>query len=86
MDRVDIIKAVAAATLVATSALHAQAQVKAPPLPAGSEMAQVQGGMNPEEIKREKRAHHHKGHVKKDVTRDDSDNGNGKDKDKGNKK
>ena len=78
MKRLASVPAFAIATLLATAGMQAQAVVKAPPLPAGSEVAQVQGGMNPEEMKREKRAHHHKGHVKKDVTKDDSGPGNGK--------
>ena len=57
----------------------AQAKVQPPPLPPGSSMVRVQGGMNDDEIKREKRAHHHKGHNRKDNTKDDSeDDGKGK--------
>ncbi len=70
--------------LVALATL-AQAKVQPPPLPPGSSMVRVQGGMNDDEVKREKRAHHHKGHFKKDINRDDSEPGNGKDKDKNDK-
>ena len=51
----------------------AQAKVQPPPLPPGSSMVRVQGGMNDDEVKREKRAHHHKGHFKKDIDKDDSE-------------
>lgn len=65
--------AISLACLLATAGMQAQAQaVKPPPLPPGSSMVRVQGGMDENEVKREKRAHHHKGHVKKDHTRDDS--------------
>lgn len=83
MKRRASVPAFAIATLLATAGMQAQAAVKAPPLPAGSEVAQVQGGMNPEEMKREKRAHHHKGHVKKDFTKDDSGPGKAKDGENG---
>lgn len=43
-----------------------------PPLPTGSHMVRQHAGVNPDEVKRNKRAHHHKGHNKKDVTRDDT--------------
>ena len=77
----------ALACCLAAMATLAQAKVQPPPLPPGSSMVRVQGGMNEDEVKREKRAHHHKGHFKKDLTRDDSEPGNGKDKnDKGSKK
>lgn len=76
-----------ACSLVAFATL-AQAKVQPPPLPPGSSMVRVQGGMNDDEVKREKRAHHHKGHVRKDINRDDSQpgNGNGNKNDKGSKK
>ena len=52
-----------------------------PPLPPGSAVVKVEPGMDKEERKREDRAHHHKGHFKKDITRDDSENiGSGTDK------
>lgn len=69
----------AAAVTLASLQVHA-APVKAPPLPPGSSQVRIHGGMNPDEVKREARAHHHKGHVKKDIAKDDSvagNNGNG---------
>lgn len=73
--------AVTVALFFAATATQVVAQqVKAPPLPPGSALIKVQGGMNPDEIQREARAHHHKGHVKKDLNKDDSlpgTNGNG---------
>ena len=72
--------------LVAFSTL-AQAKVQPPPLPPGSSMVRVQGGLNNDEVKRQERAHHHKGHHRKNLDHDDSLPGNGKDKnDKGSKK
>ncbi|MBC5765139.1 hypothetical protein [Ramlibacter albus] len=62
------------AALLPTAAALAQ-PVKAPPLPPGSNLVRIEPGLNPEEKKRHVRAHHHKGHVKKDMTRDDSDKG-----------
>jgi hypothetical protein len=65
------------------------ADVKPPPPTPGTNMVRIQGGMNPEEVKREVRAHHQKGHVRKDFTRDDSRggdanrNGNGQQKNRG---
>lgn len=70
--------------LVALAPL-AQAKVKPPPLPPGSSMVRVQAGLNDDEVKRQQRAHHHKGHFKKDLTRDDSQPGNDKN-DKGSRK
>jgi hypothetical protein len=68
----------ACAALLASLAMQVQAaDVKPPPPTPGSNMVRIQGGMNPEEAKREARAHHHKGHVRKDFTRDDSRDGNG---------
>ena len=67
--------------------MNVHAQVKPPPLPPGSAQVQVQGGMNDNEARREVRAHHHKGHKQKDLTRDDSEGdsgGSGKDKNKDN--
>jgi hypothetical protein len=74
------------ACVLLTAASLAQAgKVVPPPLPPGSNLVRLQGGMNDEEAKRQDRAHHHKGQNKKDVTVDDSDpankgNGNGKNK------
>jgi hypothetical protein len=81
----------AVAALLAGLAMQVQgADVKPPPPTPGSNMVRIQGGMNPEEVKREVRAHHHKGHVRKDFTRDDSrddnrngDRGNGQQKNPG---
>jgi hypothetical protein len=80
----------AVAALLVGLALQVQAADVKPPLPTpGSNMVRIQGGMNPEEVKREVRAHHHKGHVRKDFTRDDSRggdasrNGNGQQKNPG---
>jgi hypothetical protein len=50
----------------------AQAQVAPPALPPGSELVRPQPGMSEPEAKRAMRAHHHKMHHGKDVTRDDS--------------
>lgn len=59
--------------VLALAAGAAQAQrVKAPPLPAGSQQVRVAPGLNPDEARRSVRAHHHKGHVRKDVTKDDT--------------
>ena len=58
-----------AAVLLCGSAL---ATVTPPPLPPGSSMVKVQGGLNIVEQKRQERAHHHKLHVKKDITHDDT--------------
>ena len=68
-----------ACALSALATLAQAAKVQPPPLPPGSSMVRVQGGMNDDEVKREKRAHHHKGHNRKDITKDDSeDDGKGK--------
>ena len=56
------------------SIAHAQT-VTPPPLPPGSHMVRPEPGLNEEERKRHVRAHHHKFHHKKDVTRDDSVHG-----------
>jgi hypothetical protein len=54
----------------------AQAQsVTPPPLPPGSHLVRPEPGMDESERKRHVRAHHHKFHHKKDVTRDDSVHG-----------
>lgn len=53
----------------------AHAQVTPPPLPPGSHMVRPEPGMNEDERKRHVRAHHHKFHHGKDVTRDDSIHG-----------
>lgn len=51
----------------------AQAATVTPPqLPAGSTMVRQHAGMNPDEVKRSQRAHHHNGHHKKNYTRDDT--------------
>ena len=67
--------AISVACLFASLGIQASAQVKAPPLPPGSSMVRIQVGMNDDEISREKRAHHHKGHHRKNLDHDDSDKG-----------
>ena len=62
------------------------ADVTPPPLPLGSTMVRQHAGVNPDEVERNKRAHHHKGHYKKDVTRDDTLDAAPEDKDTGNGK
>ena len=55
------------------SASMALAQsVTPPPLPPGSNLVRPSAGLNEDEKKRYVRAHHHKMHNKKDVTRDDT--------------
>ena len=76
---------VLASVLLAGATLSQAATVTPPPRPPGSAMVRVQAGMDKEEQKREDRAHHHKGQVKKDINKDDSE-GNGKSGDKGSKK
>ena len=80
--------AISLACLFASLSIQASAQVKAPPLPPGSHMVRIQAGMNDDEVKREKRAHHHKGHHRKNIDLDDSDKGgkNGKDDNKAGRK
>ena len=73
--------AISIACLFASLSIQASAQVKAPPLPPGSHMVRIQVGMNDDEIGREKRAHHHKGHHRKNLDHDDSVKG-GKDDNK----
>jgi hypothetical protein len=48
------------------------AQVVPPPLPAGSSMVTIQGGMDTREAGRQTRAHHHKLHYGKDYMHDDT--------------
>jgi len=58
---------------LAGGAMAGQAsKVKAPPLPPGSNLVQVDAGVTPEEVSRQKRAHKHSKLEKKDYTRDDS--------------
>ena len=73
------------ACFLLAAATLSHAKVVPPPLPPGSAMVRVEPGMDKEERKREDRAHHHKGHFKKDINKDDSE-GNGKNDDKGSKK
>ncbi|MDB5932491.1 MAG: hypothetical protein JWR60_4198 [Polaromonas sp.] len=47
------------------------ARVQAPPRPPGFEKVVVEAGVNPEEVKRQKRAHNHTRLSKKDHTRND---------------
>ena len=72
-----------ACALAGLATLAQAGKVVPPPLPPGSSMVRVQGGMNDDEEKRQDRAHHHKGHNNKDINKDDSEPGNGKDKDNG---
>ena len=51
-------------------------RVTPPPLPVGSALVKVKGGMNDDEVKREERAHQHKTGSHKDVNKDDSTDGN----------
>ena len=46
--------------------------VMPPPLPPGASQIRMDVGASPVERKRNERAHHHKGHFKKDFTRDDT--------------
>jgi hypothetical protein len=66
------LRAVALALALAALPFAAPAQnrVQPPPLPPGSSMVRVAPGMNPQEVDRQVRAHHHKAHVRKDLTRD----------------
>lgn len=61
------------------SAAQAGTQVTPPPRPPGSSMVVIQGGLNPDEINRQKRAHKDKVHNKKNLVLDD-DGAAGKDK------
>ncbi|MEO7641160.1 MAG: hypothetical protein ABI919_00210 [Ramlibacter sp.] len=69
---------------------QAFAVVAPPPLPPGSNLVKIEGGLDSAERKRQVRAHHHKLHHRKDMTRDDSvygdpseeDDDGSKDKDK----
>ena len=51
-------------------------RVTPPPLPVGSALVKLKGGMNDDEVKREERAHQHKSGSHKDVNKDDSTDGN----------
>lgn len=65
-----------------TSAFFVLAQASSvvpPPLPIGSNMVRQNVGMNQDEVKRSQRAHHHNKHHKKDVTRDDTLDGDQQD-------
>jgi hypothetical protein len=65
------------AALLTLSSFVARAAVNPPPLPPGSSMVRVEGGLDEGEKARALRAHHHKFHFRKDYTRDDSIPGNG---------
>lgn len=60
------------AAIAASGASASLAQVTPPPLPPGSNLVRPEAGLDVDERKRYVRAHHHKAHHKKDVTRDDS--------------
>jgi hypothetical protein len=62
------------AVLFGAAAVQAQ-HVKPPPLPPGSDRVKPQPGLDPVEVKRSIQAHHHKGHIGKDYTADDTANG-----------
>jgi hypothetical protein len=65
-------KALVFSTCTAILVFAQASTVVPPPLPTGSHMVRQHAGMNPEEVGRNKRAHHHNKHHKKDVTRDDT--------------
>jgi hypothetical protein len=67
-----VLARLAFAAIAATGASASLAQVTPPPLPPGSNLVRLDAGLNEDERKRYVRAHHHKAHHKKDVTRDDS--------------
>lgn len=71
-----VLSAGLACVLVAAATLAHATKVKPPPLPPGSHLVRVQPGMDKQEQQREARAHHHKGHFKKDIHKDDSESGN----------
>ena len=81
------------ACLLAMAGIQAHAQgvqtlqpgkaVKPPPRTPGTSMIKLKGGMDDNEVKREIRAHHHKGQDKKDFTKDDSVGGLDKNTGKG---
>lgn len=71
-ERLFLITAAAGITL---SSATSQAQVQPPPLPPGSVQVRVEAGLNPQEAARQSRAHHHKFHNQKDMTRDDTVHG-----------
>ena len=79
------LNAALAIVMLGAATLAQAGTVIPPPLPPGSAMIKVEPGMDKEERKRQDRAHKHKGHFKKDITRDDSED-NGKGNDKGSKK
>lgn len=66
---------VAVLAALACGSAASLAQVTPPPLPPGSHLVRPEPGMSEPERKRHVRAHHHKFHHKKDVTRDDSIHG-----------
>ena len=74
-------------SLLACAALAHAGAVQAPPRPPGSQLVRVEPGANPEERRRNVRAHNH-GHNKRDPMRDDSRDpaAQPKDEDKPNKK
>ncbi|RYF44162.1 MAG: hypothetical protein EOO25_00560 [Comamonadaceae bacterium] len=83
-----------APVLAALLSAQAFAAVAPPPLPPGSNLVKIEGGLDRAERKRQVRAHHHKLHHRKDMTRDDSvygdhehdDDAGPKGKDKGQEK
>ena len=71
-----VLSAGLACALLAVATLAQAGKVTPPPLPPGSALVRVAPGMNKQEQDREDRAHHHKGHFKKDLGKDDSVSGN----------
>lgn len=65
-----------ACVLLAAATLAQAGKVTPPPLPPGSHLVRVQPGMDKLEQQRQIRAHHHKGHLRKNLARDDSVSGN----------
>jgi hypothetical protein len=64
----------------AAVAAQADAQVTPPARPPGSSMVVIQGGLNPDEVKRQNRAHKDKFHNKKNLMLEDDSTATGKDK------
>lgn len=65
------VRSAALLALLAGAALAHAGTVQAPPRPPGSQLVRVDPGANPEERRRNVRAHNH-GHQKRDPKRDDS--------------
>ncbi|MDR3067476.1 MULTISPECIES: hypothetical protein [Comamonas] len=72
LDQRQVMRALLALALLSGASFSKASNVMPPPLPPGSAQIRMDVGAAPEERKRNERAHHHKGHFKKDYTRDDS--------------